>query len=99
MLAPSVNNQTMFNENDSGRMVTAVALVVGLLLGGALNWLWSGLAFLAALALWPLAQSVSFIAVALISYRLRGEAQWGLALVGQGLGVLAVGMFFFASVL
>jgi hypothetical protein len=97
MLAPSVNNQTMYNANESGRMVTAVAILIGLLAGGALNMLWDGLPLLAALAMWPLGLAVSFILVALVHYRRTGDGQWGLALAGQALGVLAVAMFFFAS--
>ncbi|MBK8987050.1 MAG: hypothetical protein IPM39_13395 [Chloroflexi bacterium] len=97
MIAQPFNNQSLYETKESGRGVTAVAITIGLLLGGMFNFLWSGLPWLVALAMWPLGVAVGLIITALAYQRWRGEAQWGLALAGQGIGVLAVGLIFVAS--
>jgi len=99
MFAQSVNSQSMYETKESSRGVTAVALLIGLLLGGLFNWFWSDLPFLAMAAMWPLGVAIGLIVVALASHRLRGEAQWGMALAGQGIGVLSIALIFVASVL
>lgn len=99
MFAQPANNQSLYTTKESGRGITAVAILFGLLLGGLLQMLWSGLPWLTSLAFWPLGLAISLILVALLSPRWRGEAQWGLALAGQASGVLAIGLIFVASVL
>lgn len=97
MFAQPVNNQSLYETKESGRGLTAVAILLGLLLGGLFNWFWSGLPFLAMLAMWPLGVAIGLIVVGLVSHWLRGEAQWGLALAGQAIGVLAIALIFTAS--
>jgi len=99
MLAQPVNNQSLFETKESGRGVTAVAILIGLLLGGLFNWFWAGLPFLATVAMWPLGVGIGLIVVALVSHRLRGEAQWGLALAGQAIGAVANALIFIASMI
>ncbi|MBP6469171.1 MAG: hypothetical protein KBE23_05635 [Chloroflexi bacterium] len=99
MFAQPFSNQSLYETKESGRGATAVAVFVGLLLGGVFNWLWSGLPFLAALAMWPLGLAIGLIVVALASRWLRGEAQWGMALAGQAIGVLAIALVFVASII
>jgi hypothetical protein len=93
MLAQPFSGQVI-EKQETGNRLTAVAVFVGLLIGGLGNWVWVGLPWLASLALWPLGLAVGLIAVALVSYRWNGEAQWGMALAGQAIGVLAVGLIF-----
>ncbi len=99
MFAQPINNQSLYETKESSRGFTAVALLIGLLLGGLFNWLWSGLPVLAMVAMWPLGVAIGLIVVALASHWLRGEARWGLALAGQGIGVLAIALIFIASLL
>jgi len=85
---------------ESGQIsVTAVAVVLGLVLGGVFNLIWQGLPLLTLLGMWLLALAISFIAVTLINNRRSVESEWGLALVGQMIGMLAVCLIFIASVL
>ncbi|MCB8983727.1 MAG: hypothetical protein H6659_07890 [Ardenticatenaceae bacterium] len=99
MFAQPVNNHSLYETKESGRGVTAVAVLMGLLLGALFNWFWAGLPFLAMVAMWPLGVAIGLIVVALASRWLRGEARWELALAGQGIGVLAIALIFIASLL
>ena len=88
-----------YSEESGRSSVTAVAVIMGLLLGGAFTFLWNGLPLLAAAALWPLGLAIALIGAALVSKWLRGKPAWGLALAGQALGVLAIGLIFAASIM
>ena len=97
MLAQPVNSQSHNHTNETGRSVTAVAIILGLLLGGMFNFFWAGLPWLVILAMWPLGIAIGLVALA--SHRLRGEAQWGMALAGQAIGVVAIALIFVASMI
>jgi hypothetical protein len=85
---------------ESGRhSETAVAVIIGLVLGGVFTFLWSSLPLLAVIGMWPLALAISMIGVSLISNSRREESEWGMALAGQALGVIAIALIFAASVM
>jgi hypothetical protein len=89
----------LYNEESESNSVTAVAIIAGLVLGGVFTFLWNGLPLLAAVAMWPLGLAIGLIGAALVSKWLRGEPAWGLALAGQVLGVLSIGLIFAASIM
>ncbi len=78
---------------------TAVAVIGGLVLGGVFTFLWNGLPLMAVAGMWLLGLAIGFIGVALINNMRREESEWGLALAGQALGVIAIGLIFVASVM
>lgn len=92
--------QTNSYSEETGRgSETAVALMSGLVLGGVFTFLWHGLPLLALIGMWPLALAISLIGVSLISNSCREESEWGMALAGQALGVVAIALIFAASVI
>jgi hypothetical protein len=93
MLAQPFSGQVI-EKQETGNRLTAVAILIGLLVGGLFNWVWGGLPGLASLAVWPLGVAIGLIGVALVNGRRTGETPWGMALVGQAIGVLAVGLIF-----
>lgn len=88
-----------YSENRSQNTTTAVALLAGLVLGGMFTFLWHSLPLLAVIGMWPLGLAIGFIGVAIISNRRRDEAEWGMALIGQALGVLGIALIFLASII
>ena len=88
-----------YSEETGQNLETAVAVIVGLVLGGVFTFLWNSLPLLAVIGMWPLGLAIGFIGVALINNRRRTQSEWGLALAGQALGVIAIGLIFAASVM
>jgi hypothetical protein len=88
-----------YNEETGRGLETAVAVIIGLVMGGVLSLLWHGLPLLAVIGMWPLALAMSMIGVSLISNSRREESEWGMALAGQALGVVAIALIFAASVM
>lgn len=84
----------VIEKQETGNRLTAVAILIGLLMGGLFNEVGSGLPWLASLAVWPLGLAIGLIGVALVTGYRTGETPWGMALVGQAIGVLAVGLIF-----
>lgn len=74
-----------------------IAVLVGLGLGGLFTLLWSPAPGLQSLAVWPAGIGMGLIAVAVISARLRQEPQWGMAILGQLLGLIAIALLLIAS--
>jgi hypothetical protein len=91
--------QNSYSEERGQNSATAVAVITGLVLGGVFTFLWSSLPLLAVIGMWPLGLAISFIGVALINNRRREESEWGLALAGQALGIVAIGLIFAASIM
>lgn len=92
--------QTNSYSKDSAQNPTmAVAVIIGLILAVGFNILWQGLPFLAVIGMGLLGLAISFIGVTILQNRNREDAEWGLALVGQVLGMLAVSLIFFASIM
>lgn len=74
-----------------------LAVAGGLALGRLANYLWPRLPFLGAVAMWVLGLAAAMILVALINYRLRRQPLWGLAILGQLLGVVGTTLLVIAS--
>lgn len=91
---------TTYNHEEEGRFsITAVAILIGLFLGTMFNLIWQGLPLAAMAGMGFLGLAISFITVTIVHNQFRQESEWGLALVGQVLGVLAVGLIFIASII
>ncbi len=81
------------------KSTTAVpAMTLGVVLGTLFVWL-GGFAGLVALAMWPLGVALSLVGASWWSYRQHEEAQWGMAIAGQLLGAVAIGLLWVASIL
>jgi hypothetical protein len=89
----------MHAEGINARHATAVTLVIGLLLGALFNLLWSHFPPLAALGLWPLGLGVACVGRVLGQLRRGAAPAWGLAIAGQALGLLGLGLLFLAQLL
>ena len=88
-----------YSEERGQNSTTAVAVIVGLVLGGVFTFLWNSLPLLAVIGMWPLGLAIGFIGVALVNNMRREESEWGMALAGQALGVIAIGLIFAASIM
>ncbi|MBE2222505.1 MAG: hypothetical protein IAF02_13240 [Anaerolineae bacterium] len=88
-----------YSEETGHNSTTAVAVIVGLVLGGVFTFLWNGLPLMAVAGMWLLALAIGFIGVAIISNRRRETSEWGIALVGQVLGAIGIALIFLASVM
>lgn len=78
----------------SRQRLTAVSIVCGLLLGFVLAWV---LPVRLGLAPWLLGLAISLVAGTLLQARTQQETAWGMAIVGQLLGVVAIGLFFLST--
>jgi hypothetical protein len=76
----------------SAQYVPWTTAVCGLLLGSLLTWLLPQVVGLGAAGLWLLGMAIATLGSGLLTMRGSGEAQWGLLLLGQVLGVTAVGL-------
>lgn len=74
-----------------------LALFGGLALGRLATTFWPRLPTLAAVAMWILALAVAMILTALLNYRLLRQPLWGLAILGQLLGVVGTTLLVIAS--
>lgn len=72
-----------------------LSLVLGFLFASALSIL-SGIFVLAP---WLLGFALGFVSTALISVRRTGKTLWGMAILGQLLGVLGIGLLFLNSLI
>lgn len=88
-----------YSEERGQNSTTAVAVIVGLALGGLFAFLWNGLPLVAVAGMGLLGLAIGFIGVAIISNRRREQSEWGMALAGQALGMLGIAFVLFASVM
>jgi len=97
MLAKQI--PTTWNEevNTTSKTVKEATLI-GIVIAATLIIFLPDFSMLAKMAMVPMGIAISYIAAALISAK-RSEPVYELGLVGQGLGVLAVILFFAASIL
>lgn len=86
------------NRFSSHYRLTAVSLLCGLLLGFLFAWVLAMPLSLVGLAPWLLGQAISFVATTLLQAHAQREASWGMAIVGQLLGVVAIGLFFWSLI-
>lgn len=92
MLTQSTQTQTIEKRRFNLQSPTAVALLLGLIMGRLFTLLWPKLPFLTTLGMWPMGTAIAMILVALASSRLRHDPQWDMAIGGQFLGVAAMGL-------
>lgn len=86
-------------ERGQNNSTTAVAVIIGLVLGGLFTFFWNGLPLMAGAGMWLLGMAIGFIGVAIISNRRREQSEWGMALAGQALGAIGIALIFLASVM
>lgn len=106
MLAEQTPSRTTFQvaphigaEGMHDRRATAVTLVSGLLLGALFNLLWPHFPLLARVGLWPLGLGVVCVGRVLGQLSRGSAPAWGLAIAGQALGLLGLGLLFLAQLL
>lgn len=78
--------------------LTAVSIFCGFVLGFLFAWVLSIPLSLVGLAPWLLGQAISLIATTLLQAHTQQEASWGMAIVGQLLGIIAIGLFFWGVI-
>lgn len=88
-----------YSKDSAQSSKTAVAVIFGLILAVGFNILWQGLPLLAVVGMGLLGLAISFIGVTILFNRRSEESEWGLALVGQVLGMIALSLIFLASVM
>ena len=74
----------------------AFALLIGLILSLGFSFFLPVFTGFLALAPWLLGFALGCVGIALFTARRKGETLWGMAILGQLLGVLGIGLLFFA---
>lgn len=82
------------NRVSSSYRLTAVSILIGLFLGFLFASVLAMPISLVGLAPWLLGQAISLVATPLLQAHARQEAAWGMAIIGQLFGVVALGLFF-----
>lgn len=75
-----------------------LATGIGIALAVFFHLLWPALTLPASLAVGLLGLSIALIGTAVFSHRYWGESQWGLAIVGQMVGIVAAAILFLMAV-
>lgn len=78
------------NDTAHNSKILATAVFVGILFGVFATIILSGMSALGLLGIWVLSMGIAWIGVAMFSQRFYKQAHWGMVVVGQAMGAVAI---------